>query len=57
MKNTLENEILTLLTDVDRLGHACKELENKIKRLRLDIEAQLNAKEEVINDSNRRENG
>ena len=56
MKNTLENEILTLLTDVDRLGHACKDLENKIKRLRLDIEAQLNAKKEMVNDDTRRQN-
>ena len=56
MKNTLENEILTLLEDVDRLGHACKDLESKIKRLRLDIEAQLNAKKEMVNDDTRRQN-
>jgi hypothetical protein len=56
-RKTLESEILDILGDVDRLADECKQLGVKIKRLRLDVESILNAKEEVINDSNRREDG
>ena len=58
MMNTLEDEILTLLKDVDKLGQACKELEQKIKKLRMDVESQLNVKEGIVDDNlTRRENG
>lgn len=49
-KKTLESEILDILNDVDRLAEECKHLGGKIKRLRLDVESMLNAKEEVVND-------
>ncbi len=50
-KRTLETEILDILDDVDRLADECKHLGTKIKRLRLDVETMLNAKEEVVNDN------
>ena len=56
-KRTLESEILDILDDVDRLAVECKNLGSKIKRLRLDVESMLNAKEEVVNDNHRRKDG
>ena len=56
-RKTLESEILDILVDVDRLADECKQLGVKIKRLRLDVETMLNAKEEVINDNAGREDG
>ena len=56
-KRTLESEILDILDDVDRLAVECKNLGSKIKRLRLDVESMLNAKEEVVNDNDRRKDG
>ena len=49
-KRTLETEIIDILK-------ACEDLEHKIKRLRTDIEAMLNVREEVSNDNDRREDG
>lgn len=56
-RRTLESEILDILEDVDRLANECKHLGGKISRLRLDVESMLNAKEEVVNDNDRREDG
>ena len=56
-RKTLESEILDILVDVDRLADECKQLGVKIKRLRLDVETMLNAKEDVINDNDGREDG
>lgn len=56
-KITLESEILEILDDVNRLADECKHLGGKIKRLRLDVEAMLNAKEVVVNDNDGREDG
>ena len=56
-KKTLESEILDILDDIDRLAIECKDLGHKVKRLRLDVESMLNAKEEVVNDNDRRKDG
>ena len=56
-KRTLETEILDILDDVNKLGKECQHLGDKIKRLRLDVESMLNAKEGIPNDNDRREDG
>ena len=54
---TLEAEILELLENVSELETSLHSIESKLKKLRIDIESQLNAKEEVVDDNDRRKDG